>query len=472
MPHQMQQYVKTLPDVPGVYIMRDRHRAIIYVGKATSLRSRVSSYFQKAHDRRIAELVSKIYYIDVRPTPSALEALLLEARLIKRHQPYYNVRTKDDKSYLYVVMYKNSKGKRQNEKTGSKEWLDANYPALELVREHELKTRQLGGHWQFGPYVQGPALRTALEALRKVFTFRTVGGYPDRPHLYFYKGKGGAPWLGGATPQEYRRDMARLRAFLGGKRQDLVKEFTKEMQTASHAQAFERAALLRIQIEAFAHLADIALISDRESTELPRRIEGYDISNLKDEGMVGSMVVFVGGRPARDQYRRFHIRRKGQNDVAALAEVINRRFENHARDWPLPNVVVLDGGQPQLTAVKEVLQTINVDVPIVAAAKGPQRRKLDLYFEGERVLDEPAIIRAIRDEAHRFAITFQRHLRIKKTRESILDTIPGIGPMRKKALLRHFGSVERIKKASAQTLIAQKIPRPLAEKIRHYFQQS
>ncbi|GEM_PF-857740 len=477
MSSKLLELVKTFSDTPGVYLMRDRTGTVIYVGKATSLRGRVSSYFQKAHDSRIAQLVREIATIETIPTVTALEALLKEAELIKRLMPRYNVRIKDDKSYLYVKIHKAHLPRLQTGKTrpvlkaGSKAWLDRYYPAVELVRAREVELQRDTHAWYFGPYLSGFLLRKALDAIRRVFVFRMVGGYADRPNLYFYGKQFKAPWLGGATPAEYARDLQRLRAFLRGNRVDLVRAITKEMQTAAHNLSFERAASLKTQLDAFEHLKDIALIQEADEVEGEAiRIEGYDISNLNNEGIVGSMVVFVGEQPARDQYRRFRMRKLSQNDIGALVDMVTRRFVNHQKDWPLPDVILIDGGIAHLTAVKRVLMENNLSFPIVAVAKGPQRNRLDLLFDGARLLDDLNLIRAIRDEAHRFAITFQRSLRVKKVQESALDAIPGIGAHRKKALLRKFGSVARLKNATLQEIMTTKgISSPAAKVVVEYF---
>src|SRR3990167_246585 len=283
MSSKLPELVKTFPDTPGVYLMRDRTGTVIYVGKATSLRGRVSSYFQKAHDSRITQLVREIATIETIPTVTALEALLKEAELIKRLMPRYNVRIKDDKSYLYVKIHKASKT-RTALKAGSKAWLDRFYPLVELVRAREVDLQRDTGAWYFGPYLSGFLLRKALDAIRRVFVFRMVGGYADRPNLYFYGKQHKAPWLGGATPAEYARDLQRLRDFLRGNRADLVRAITKEMQTAAHNLSFERAASLKTQLDAFEHLKDIALIHEADEAEGQAiRIEGYDISNLNNE---------------------------------------------------------------------------------------------------------------------------------------------------------------------------------------------
>jgi excinuclease ABC subunit C len=463
MSSKLLELIRTFPDTPGVYLMRDRTGTVIYVGKATSLRHRVTSYFQKAHDSRIAQLVREIATIETIPTVTALEALLKEAELIKRLMPRYNVRIKDDKSYLYVKIHKARLPRLQTGKTraalkiGSNAWLDRYYPLVELVRAREVELQRDTSAWYFGPYLSGFLLRKALDAIRRVFAFRMLGGYADRPNLYFYGKQYKAPWLGGATPAEYARDLQRLREFLRGNRVDLVRAITKEMQAAAHNLLFERAAALRIQLDAFEHLKDIALIQEADEVEGQAiRIEGYDISNLNNEGIVGSMVVFVGEQPARDQYRRFRMRKFSQNDIGALVDMVTRRFINHKKDWPLPDVLVIDGGIAHLTAVKRVLVENNLLSPIVAVAKGPQRNRLDLLFDGPRLLDDLNLIRAIRDEAHRFAITFQRSLRVKKVQESALDAIPGIGAHRKNALLRKFGSVKRIQDATLQEIMTTK----------------
>ena len=392
---------KRLPDTPGVYLMKDARGRILYIGKAGNLRRRVSSYFQKAHDYRIEKLVSEIRKIDHRPTDSALEALILESTLIKKHQPPYNIREKDDKSFLYVEITKEK------------------FPRVLLVRGKELAQESRGTI--FGPFTFASNLKEALRIIRHIFPWNTHDpeqlAHFKRPCFDYEIGNCPGVCTGHLSAKEYAKTVRYIRAFFEGKKQAILKSLEKEMKQAAKKLEFERAAKLRGQVFALRHIRDTALVNKDEFGDfsdtrytLPdtRRVEGYDISNISGTSAVGSMVVFVGGEPDLDEYRKFRIRWVTQSDdTGMLKEVIERRLGN---DWPLPDLMLIDGGKGQVHAVESVLSEQGVKIPVVGIAKGPERKKNEFIGMLPKWADKEVLIK-VRNEAHRFAITYHRTLR-------------------------------------------------------------
>lgn len=404
---------KSLPDTPGAYLFYSQTGELIYVGKATSLKNRVKSYFQGMQTPRpIEEMIHEVVSIDFRQTDSVLEAVILEANLIKKHLPKYNVLGKDSKSWNYLGITKES------------------YPRLESIRAHDLKMLKNSGvdpkkkfSHLFGPY---PSLNTraTMKILRRIFNFSVCKPGASRPCIYYEMGQCLGVCIGEITPADYRKRVIHpLSWFLSGKKKAVIEEFERDMKKAAREEKFEEAAHLRNQIAELQHIHDVTLIDksffEDEDTGVGmpvNRIEGYDISNLGSTGVVGSMVVFEHGAPHKSDYRKFIIRSfTGQSDVDALAEVINRRL-NHP-EWPLPDVILLDGGRPQISRIKKVFSERGVEIPFLGIAKGAQRKRNDIIL-GDTV---PAFVHwaskhrgllvRVRDEAHRFAITFQRSKR-------------------------------------------------------------
>ncbi len=429
-----------LPDSPGVYLYCDESEKIIYIGKATSLKKRVGSYFTKAHDNRLAELVSRIARIDYIETPTVIEALVLEANLIKKHQPHYNILQKDDKSFLYLTI------------------TNEDFPKPLLMRGHELEAMGVNPFDAalsekakkkfiavFGPYTSGTSLKKALELIRRVIPW-SVCEPPEIPPSYGGRGRRAlrpcfdaqikrCPGVctGAISKQDYRKTIRRLVLFFSGKKIQLIRQLNSEMKRAAKHQHYELAAALRNQIFALEHIRDVALIT-KEDIELPfmrrasdstidleGRIEAYDISNISGSSAVGSMVVFEEGKPAKAKYRKFKIKTvKGANDVAMLEEVVRRRLkraETYQKAWPLPEIMVIDGGKAQLNRVRRVLSEARVQVPIIGIAKGIDRKQDRLVFdradvEVARIAERgKEIFLRARDEAHRFAVAYHRTLR-------------------------------------------------------------
>ncbi|MBT3419309.1 MAG: GIY-YIG nuclease family protein [Candidatus Magasanikbacteria bacterium] len=410
---------KRLPDSPGIYLFFNQEKDIIYVGKATSLKSRVTSYFVgKRTSRPIERMIHEVQSIKTQSTESVLEAIVLEANAIKKYQPKYNVIGKDNKSWNYITISRSG------------------YPILETAREHDLmqiETDEMKKQYRyiFGPY---PGLNTkaAIKILTRLFHLSTCQKKRrkkdgDKPCLYYQMGQCLGVCTKEITKEDYKKKViAPLVTFLKGGKKRLIKTFEKDMKKAAKAYAFEEAARLRDQVQNLTKIQDITLINKsfvEDSLYVEgqiQKVEGYDISNLGSSNKVGSMVVFTHGGPDKRQYRKFKIKTvEGQSDVACLKEVLERRLKH--KEWPLPDLFLIDGGKPQVNTAKKVLALAGVDRPIVGIAKGAARKKNEFIIpDANRVLikwvkmNQDMLVN-VRDEAHRFAIAFQRKRRkIKK----------------------------------------------------------
>lgn len=398
------QRLKQLSDNPGIYLFFNFQKEVIYVGKATALKSRVRSYFVgKRSPRPIEEMIHEVVALDTVITDSALEAAILEGIYIKKYHPKYNIQWRDDKSWNYIVLSKDK------------------YPRIMTVREHELTTdRKKAFRYLFGPY-PGLNSQAALKILRKIFVFSICQPDAKRPCFYYQLKECLGVCTGEISIHDYMKKVIRpLVLFLDGKKKLLIKNIEKEMSLAAKQENFEEAARLRNQLHHLQKIQDIAMLNNSfmkdkigQTAHLVKRIEGYDISNLGISDKVGSMVVFDEAGPVKSQYRKFKIKTvPGQSDVDCLAEVLERRLK-HA-DWPRPNVFLIDGGLPQINRVKKVLDNFEVYTTIVGIAKGSERKRNDfLVLRADDIMKEwiknnkLLLIRA-RDEAHRFAITFNR----------------------------------------------------------------
>jgi excinuclease ABC subunit C len=628
---KIRKQLAALPARPGVYIMRNTAGEVIYVGKAARLKDRVRSYFGSPHmmepkTRALRDQIDDFEYIVV---GNAGEALILEATLIKRHQPFFNIRLKDDKRYPYL------KVDVQNP-----------WPRVYITRRIEKD-----GARYFGPYASAGSVRHTLDLTKKLFPWRSctkeITGKDARPCLDYYIKRCIAPCTSFCTKDEYDEVIEQVILFLEGKSDDVLRRLRKQMDDAAERMEFERAAMLRDQLRSIERTIERQMISttkkedldvfgmarngdqacmqvffvrgtqmigrdtfvlegvnqetdadviqnfllqyyegaqyipklvsvpvdpgeratmeelltekrgslvevrvpergekkrlvelatenakealdmlrvrwmaDANKTEqaleqlreelslpeVPRRIECYDNSNIQGTSPVSSMVVFVDGKPANNQYRRFKVKTVvGADDFATMAEILRRRFRragfeaaklptapvepngdsgeasenresrmvNRASDdgWDLPDLVIIDGGKGQLGAAVQVMRELGVyQIPTVGLAK----RFEELFVPDE---EEPIVlprgsealylIQRIRDEAHRFAITFHRQVRGKGAIKSALDTIPGVGPKRKKALLRRFGTVKAIREADVEEIASTVgFTRALAEKVK------
>ncbi len=412
---------KKFPETPGVYIMKDTIGRVLYVGKAGNLRRRVSSYFERPHDVRIQTLVSKIARIDFEQKDTALEALIREAELIKTLTPPFNVREKDDKSFLYFEITREK------------------FPRGLLVRGSGVANEGRRGVIQgkrFGPFTSASSAREALRILRRIFPWSTHDpeeiGKMKRPCFNYEIGLCPGTCVGAITHEDYIKNIERLTLFFEGKKARIVRALEKEMRAAAKKQEFEKAEILNRQMFALQHIPDTALISDNEvlmahcagagiafALKDGYRIEGYDISNISGTSAVGSMVVFTDGSPDKNEYRKFKIKSIFQpNDVGMLKEVLERRFAHAAVEsknpWPMPDLVLIDGGLAQVNTARRVLLRASIKIPIVGIAKGPRRDRNDVIGLVPKGVPKATLIK-VRDEAHRFAIGYHKALRRVQT---------------------------------------------------------
>lgn len=415
----MRNLYKNLPQLPGVYLMKNRKGEIIYVGKAGNLKKRVLSYFLRSQDGRISMLVGEIAKIDYKKTDTVIEALILEADLIKKYAPQYNIKDKDNKSFLYAEITKEE------------------FPRVILTRGRDLK-KESGA--LFGPYTSATSIREALKIIRKIFPY-SLHKFGDsisekfnrRPCFDYELGLCPGTCAGIISRKDYLKNIKNIKLFFKGKKGRILKNLEKEMKELSKQQEFEKAVKLRGQIFALKHIQDISLIKDdlefgseaaadvkRENSfgirreTLGIRIEGYDISNISGTSAVGSMVVFQNGAPLKNEYRKFKIKTVlGSDDVGMLREVLTRRFLRHKSDWTLPNLVLIDGGKPQVNTAKNVLKELGFKIPVIGIAKGPERKKNEFIGIIPKWIDENTLIK-VRDEAHRFAIAYHKKLRGKE----------------------------------------------------------
>jgi excinuclease ABC subunit C len=595
---KLDEKLAALPDRPGVYLYRDAKGQTLYVGKAASLRSRVRSYFQESRprDAKTDALVRHIHDLEYIVTDNELEALMLEANLVRKHRPRYNIILRDDKHYPFLKLTTNE-----------------DFPRLVVARRVHADGAQY-----YGPFYPATAMRDTLRLVRQLFPLRTcaikIDGRLERPCVQYYIQRCNAPCTGWETGEGYARTVQAVQAFLEGKEDDLAVRLTREMEAAAGDEKFERAAVLRDQIQAlnkvrerqkiistepvdqdvigvvrqgadacvevffvrkgrlmgqeafffdrvagwsdgeilsaflrqfygprvtpapelllseavpetdllgqwlsglarrrvqlgvpqrgarreFVAMAEanaaIALqnhLLSRENRQqlvleelqralnlpgLPNRIEGYDISSIQGAEQVGAMVVWENGALKKDDYKRFRIRTvAGADDFASLTEMLRRRFSRSLEQGePLPDLVLIDGGRGQLNVGLAVMQELGLDwIPVVALAK--QREEVYRSEALEPLLLDPTspalhTLQKVRDEAHRFAVTYHKTLRSKRTIQSVLDAIPGVGPTIRTSLLKTLGSARRVRESSVAELAA--VPRVtprLAQRIFDHF---
>ncbi len=439
LPEALKERIRSLPERPGVYLFKDRDGRVIYIGKALSIRKRVMGHFRYYGEAFSKEgaMLERTASVDLIETPDEAEALLLEASLVRQSQPKYNSELRDDKSYPFLKI------------TGEE------YPRLLVVRG-----RKADGGKYFGPYTDAGLLKKAVKMLRAQFPIRTCRVLPKKVCLMYHIGQCGGPCEGKQSREAYMATVKELERFLEGRRDALVRHLTRRMKEHSSKREYEAAQVLYQQVHALRTLPSApprehapALDLLRKGLELPReprRIECFDISNIQGREAVGSMVVFVAGAPERSEYRRFRVRTvSGIDDYLMMREVVRRRYARVREEKaPLPDLVVIDGGKGHLAAAKKELDALGLeDLPILSIAKEHEH----LFKPGHEApfifpLSSPVLhlLRHIRDEAHRFAITYHRRLHKKAAFNSALDSVPGVGPATRAKLLARVGSVRRI----------------------------
>jgi excinuclease ABC subunit C len=471
-----------LPHKPGVYLMRDRFGTVIYVGKARDLRKRVSQYFRPSRrmgwDLKLNALVEAIQDFDIHVVRSEPEAFLLEGKLIKEFHPRYNISFRDDKRFLLLKVNLNDP-----------------IPNFTLTR-----LKKDDGARYFGPFSNSGALRNTLALVRRQFNLRGcrvfTPGKSDYKHcLYAHLKYCTAPCIGNVTREQYLEQVRAACDFIEGQCHEMKEQLEVEMRKAATAQDYEKAAGLRDLIrdlkettkkerkfERVPYTLPLAMDPQRDLAELakalglrkpPQRIEGFDISNISGTFAVASLASFKNGRPDRANYRRFKIKTvEGQDDFASMAEVVKRRYSRLLRESKVqslkskagtgaqpstfPDLILIDGGKGQLSAACEELNKLGLEkISVIGLAKEFE----EIYQPGESKplrlgLNHPAVklLQRIRDECHRVANSYNAQLRIKRISESVLDEFPGIGDRRKQALLKKFGSVQRLKAATLEEI--------------------
>ncbi len=402
--------LKNLPKKPGVYLYSDKNGKIIYVGKASNLKNRVSSYFRGAHDAKTEQLVSNIAKLDFKITDNVFEALLLESNLIKKYQPKYNIKLKDDKSYVNIYITKEE------------------FPRIFVGRSNQLSaySRQPKIFRVFGPFVSKENAAEALKILRKIFKFRDCGQnkfnlYKKRnqPCLYYPLGLCSAPCAGKISKIDYIKDVRNLSKILGGKTKKTINDLEKQMKKYSASQEYEKALTMRNQIFALKHINDASLVT-KELSALSKqpsvRIEAYDISNITGKYATGSMVVWENNEFNKSQYKKFKIKFTDEiNDLAMLFEVIARRARHN--DWAKPDIILVDGGKNQINAAQKAINsTFLKNTSIVGVVKNNKHKPIKIIKNADALnikIDSKTLFK-IDAESHRFAIKYHRLLRNKE----------------------------------------------------------
>lgn len=457
------QRIKAFPNKPGVYLMHGADGNIIYVGKAKSLKKRVSSYFRHAGfaSPRLRKLVDSIRDISTIRTESEVEALILENKLIKLYQPFYNVDLKMNERYPYI--------KITHEK----------FPRLMVTRHKEDD-----GATYIGPFVRVYEVRELLRLIERYMPLRNCGGElkvsPDaRPCMRYALGKCVAPCAAHCGEAEYKDRVADILMLLQGQGAELVDKFRKRMDKAAANLEFEEAARLRDTIRAIWRFSrQRNMIPDLPSSAenfldtlarlqealklptIPWRIDGFDISHTAGSDTVGVAVVFEQGFPNPALYRRFNIKQvEGIDDFRSMKETLCRRYQKSlAGQEPLPQLILIDGGPVQLEFAIEALKELEINsIPIVSLAKEFEEVYLPDTKEPVRLdMADPALklLRYVRDEAHRYAVTTHRNRRGKSFTRSRLEDVPGIGRAKAAQLITHFGSTKAILEATEEKLAA------------------
>lgn len=498
--------LKELPRNPGVYFHKSKNGEIIYVGKAAVLKNRVRQYFQKSRpfDPKTEALVAEIEDTDWITVETELDALFLESEMIKRYKPRYNILLRDDKSQLYIRIP-----------------MKETYPSVTYTRGP-----LDDGAQYFGPYYNGWAIKKAMKYLRKAFPYSTHEVLPKRVCLQYHLGLCPGVEEQKVSEKDYKATLRKLMLYLKGGKKQVVEQIEKEMRQAAKAAEFEKAAELRNQLNNLKALQRQIIFSDKEFMDLskdqalsglqwllslpevPKRIEGYDISHMQGTNNVASMVVATNGLADKAQYRKFKMRIPGNNDFAHMNETMGRRFSGRHTDWPNPDLLLIDGGKGQLSAALDALDELGINIPVVGLAKREEEivvhktrshvtvdvEAIKAWVKERNPFDEPDVrvnpgrgleskyvtlrvredqqpgissdsddyltillpkdnhivklLQRIRDESHRFAVSYHTHLKRTGQVKSVLDDIPGVGPTTRKKLLKAFGSVAGIREVS------------------------
>ena len=468
MDSSLNETIRKLPQTPGVYLFKGSRKETLYIGKARDLRKRVQSYFRnQIHSPKITMLLKKIRDIEIIETQTEVDALLLEASLIRKWAPPYNTELKDDKSFPLLKL------------TGDR------FPRLVVTRNRSEKKAQF-----YGPYTDAKLLREAVRIMNGLFPIRKCRTLPKRACLYYHIGQCLAPCIKPEVKPQYDWLVREVKSFLGGGKKSLLDYLTERMKKAASEYRFEDAQFFKDQIEALGWFrkkrfdlkrpeGGIGLRGTMELKHilklkrLPEKIVCFDVSNIQGDEAVASKVCFYRELSNTLEYRRYKIKTvKGIDDYAMIQEALRRMLLGikEGREAGFPDLIVIDGGRGHLNAALKILESLGLpEIEMISLAKrfelvfSPSEKNPIVLPAGSSAL---RLLQKIRDEAHRFAITYHRLRKGKQLTHSALDQIPGIGAKRKKLLLQSFSSLEELRETPIEILERMKgMNRPLAARV-------
>ena len=381
----------SIPKTPGVYIFKGKRGKVLYVGKASNLRDRIRSYFSETlvrdRGRRLVDALSDSVKIDFKETENVFDAMVLEANLIKKYDPKYNIRERDNRSFPFIVITKEE------------------FPRVIIKRGRELVKMKKDVKYSFGPFPQGS--RDLLKVIRKSLPFRDKCAISGKKCFNAQIGLCPGVCSGSFSKREYAKRVREIKSLLDGKRLKVVKDLEKEMLVYAKKEDFEKAEEIRKRLMVLKHVDDVHLIKN-EYVESGMRVEAYDVSHSSGENVVGVMVVLNNGELDSSEYRVFNIKKsKKRDDYGALRELLSRRFRH--TEWRFPNLVVIDGGKAHINTAKKVFEDCGIKIPIVSVVKDERHRPKNILGEFERKY-ESHILKA-NNEAHRFSLSRQRRKR-------------------------------------------------------------
>ena len=392
-----------LPDAPGVYFFRDSEGVILYIGKATSLQDRVRSYFNPdlvdTRGLRLVTMITLAATVTYQETGSVLEALLLESKFIKEHNPIYNAREKDDKSFTCVVITKEK------------------FPRVLTmrIRDYEKKFTKKDVAHVYGPFTSLPQLREAMKIIRKMFPYKDtceVGSLKPCFNAQLKLCPGVC--IGQISEEEYKKNISNIRKLFAGKKTEIKKSLEKDMKEYAKRQMFEKAATARNTLFAIDHIKDISLIKEERVLSFKDksfRIEAYDVAHISGTSRVGVMVVFHNGHLEKSEYRKFKLEENTNDDYEGLRQIMLRRFSH--KEWQYPDLVVIDGGLAHKQTAERVLASLSLPIPCVSVVKDERHKPKDILGDKVHVDYHKKDILLANGEAHRFAIGYHKTLRNK-----------------------------------------------------------
>lgn len=392
-----------LPEAPGVYFFRDKEDGVLYIGKATSLKDRVGSYFSSdlvnARGLRLVTMVTIADKVSFIETDSVLEALLLESQLIKKHNPPYNVKEKDNKSFACVVITKED------------------FPRVLImrIRDYEKKFTKKDVDAVYGPFPSMSQIKDAMTIIRKMFPYRDkceIGQVRSCFNVQIKLCPGVC--TGAISKEDYKKNISNIKRLLSGKKEDIKKSLEKEMKTCAKKEEFEKAGIIRNTLFALSHIKDTSLIKQEEIVSFKDknfRIEAYDVAHISGTNRVGVMVVVEGKEKKKDEYRKFKLTEKINDDYEGIREILRRRLKH--KEWRYPDLVVFDGGENQRRVGEKLLAEEGILIPCVSVVKDVRHKPKDILGSKVHVDYNKKEILLANNEAHRFAISYHKLLRNK-----------------------------------------------------------